>query len=76
MVKGTCTPFFKKGDKKQPENYHSGSITSVVCKTMESLVRDQLIAHMERNKLFSKHPIRLRSGRSCAMQLLCVLEDL
>ena len=30
---------------------------------------------MENNKLFSAHQFGLRSGRSCAMQLLRVLED-
>ena len=35
------SPIFKKGDKKQPENYRPVSLTCVVCKTMESLVRDK-----------------------------------
>ena len=41
------SPIFKKGDKKQPENYRPVSLTCVVCKTMESLVRDNLMSHME-----------------------------
>lgn len=69
------SPIFKKGDKKQSENWRPVSLTCVVCKSMESLVRDKLISHMENNKLFSAHQFGLRSGCSCAMQLLCVLED-
>ena len=37
------SPIFKKGDKKQPENYRPVSLTCVVCKTMEFLVRDKLM---------------------------------
>ena len=46
------SPIFKKGDKKQSENYRPVSLTCVVCKTMESLVRDKLMSHIESNRLF------------------------
>ena len=42
---------------------------------MEYLVRNKLMSHMERNRLFSEHQFGFRSGHSCATQLLCVLED-
>ena len=73
MEKGSRVAF--KGDKKQPDNYRPVSFTCVVCKTMESLVRDKLMSHMERNKLFSEHQFWFRSVHSCATQLLRVLED-
>ena len=34
------SPIFKKGDKKQAENYRPASLTYVECKVLESLVRD------------------------------------
>ena len=68
------SPIFKKGDKKQAENYRPVSLTCVVCKVMESIVRDKLMLHMESNNLLSKDQFGFRSGYSCVTQLLHVLE--
>ena len=35
------TPLFKKGSRNKPENYRPVSLTSVVCKLLETLIRDQ-----------------------------------
>ena len=43
------TPFFKKSKKSSPSNYRPVSLTSVICKLMESLVRDHIVKHMNRN---------------------------
>ena len=75
MEKSACITYFQEGIKKRPENYRPVSLTCVVCKTMESLVRDKLMSHMESNRFFSEHQFGFRSGHSCATQLLCVLED-
>jgi hypothetical protein len=40
------TPLFKKGDKSCPGNYRPVSLTSVVYKVMESVVRDMIIDHL------------------------------
>ena len=69
------SPIFKKGDKKQAENYRPVSLTCVVCKVMESIVRDKLMLHMESNNLFSKDQFGFRSGYFCVTQLLHVLEE-
>ena len=44
---------YKKGDKSDPGNYRPVSLTSVVCKLMERLVRNEIVDQMTRNKLFS-----------------------
>ena len=49
------TPIFKKGKKSSPGNYRPVSLTSVICKSMESLVRDHIIKHMNSNGLFTKY---------------------
>jgi hypothetical protein len=43
---------FKKGDKTEPGNYRPVSLTSVIYKTMEKLVREAIVKHMSANKLF------------------------
>ena len=68
-------PLFKKGDKSSPGNYRPVSLTSIVCKVFESLVRDQLNKHLIENGLLSKHQYGFTAGRSCTTQLLSTLYD-
>ena len=40
------TPLFKKGgEKANPSNYRPVSLTSIVCKVMEGIVRDKVMQH-------------------------------
>ena len=40
------TPIFKKGSKTEPGNYRPVSLTSVVCRVMESLLQDSIVSHL------------------------------
>lgn len=68
-------PLFKKGEKMKPGNYRPVSLTSIVCKIFEGLIRDDLNAHFTDNKLLSVHQYGFTSGRSCCTQLLTTLKD-
>ena len=68
------TPIYKKGSKISPGNYRPVSLTSVVGKIMESLIRDQLVEHMMTNNLFCDAQHGFVPGRSCMTQLLISLE--
>ena len=68
------TPIFKKGKKSAPGNYRPVSLTSVTCKVMESIIRDQLIGHFTRNALFTDCQHGFMNGRSCSTNLLAVLD--
>ena len=68
------TAIYKKGNKKVAGNYRPISLTSIVCKLMETLVREEIIEHMKRNKLFSKKQFGFLSGRSTVLRLLQVLD--
>ena len=37
------TPLFKKGPRNKPENYRPVSLTSVVCKLLETLIRHHMV---------------------------------
>ena len=39
---------FKKGKKVLPQNYRPVSLTCIICKTMESIIRDSVIEHMKK----------------------------
>ena len=65
---------FKKGDKAKAQNYRPVSLTSIICKTIEKIIRSRIIAHMNSNSLFSKKQYGFISGRSTSLQLLEVLD--
>ena len=64
---------YKKGKKTVPQNYRPVSLTCILCKIMESIIRDHVIDHMTTNKLFSNKQFGFISGRSTTLQLLHVL---
>ena len=68
------TPLQKKGPKTSTKNYRPISLTSVVSKLMEKIVRDKIMSHMEENGLFTKHQHGFRKGYSCVTQLIDVCE--
>jgi hypothetical protein len=51
---------FKKGNKSQAKNYRPVSLTSVVCKITEKLIRLYIINHMKANNTDSKKGYQLR----------------
>ena len=68
------TAIHKKGDKSLPGNYRPISMTSIICKIMESLVRDQLVEHMERNNKFSVSQHGFVPLGDCSTNLLVCVE--
>ncbi len=72
---GNITALFKKGEITNPGNYRPVSLTSVICKLMEKLVRAEIVDHMDRNKLFSSKQFGFLSGRSTTIQLLKVMDE-
>jgi len=68
------TPLFKKVKGCQVENYHPVSLTSQICKVVESLLRDELVYHLEKHNLINNSQYGFRKGYSCATNLLTFLE--
>jgi hypothetical protein len=68
------SPIFKKGDRKQPGNYRPVSLTSVICKAMESIIRQHVLEYLLGNNLLTDCQHGFTSGRSCSTQLLAVLD--
>ena len=67
-------PIFKKGSKKEPGNYRPVSLTSIVCKIMESLLRDGIVDHLKKNSLINNSQHGFMSSKSCQTNLLEFLE--
>lgn len=64
------TPIYKKGPKSIAENYRPISLTSVVCKLMESFIKYTIMNHLRNEKLMSPKQFGFISGRSTTTQLL------
>ena len=65
---------YKKGNKSDPGNYRPVSLTSIVCKLLESFIRDEIMKHMKTNNLFSDKQFGFITGRSTMLQLLKVMD--
>ena len=70
------TPIFKKGSKLKPDNYRPVSLTSVICKVMESLIRDDIMQHLSINNLIFSSQHGFMARKSCLTNLLEYLETL
>ena len=72
--KANVTPIYKnKGTKSQPCNYRPVSLTSHISKTMESIIRDEIIRHLKK-KLIKPSQHGFWKGRSCLTNLLVYLD--
>ena len=74
-LKACITAIHKKGAKNLFENYRPISITSIVCKLMESIIRDNVLDHMVNNNLLSKNQHGFVPLRNCMTNLLLCMED-
>ena len=63
------TPIYKKGAKSTAGNYRPVSLTSVVCKVTESIIRDQVMKHLVNNELLTSSQHGFVAGKSCTTQL-------
>ena len=70
------TPIFKKGDKSDPGNYRPISLTSQICKVLESIIRDNIVDHLNKHTLLLKSQHGFTKGKSCLTNLLLFLEDI
>ena len=68
------TPLYKKGSRTEVINYRPVSLTSIVCKLMESIIRDNIVTHFKINTLFTNRQFGFIKGRSTTLQLLQILD--
>ena len=61
---------YKKGSKSASQNYRPVSLTSVICKLMESIIKDEIIKLFNISKLKNGSQHGFTKGRSCLTNLL------
>ena len=64
------SPIFKKGSKLEPANYRPVSLTSVVCKTIESIIKDRIMAYLLDNDLKAHEQHGFVPKKACNTNLL------
>ena len=73
--KANISALHKKGRKNDVSNYRPISITCILSKLFESIIRDSLMKYFMNNKLFSEKQFGFLPGRSTSLQLLNILDD-
>ena len=68
--RANITPIFKKGSKAAVGNYRPVSLTSVICKIMESIIKDSILSHIIKNKIINETQHGFMPGKSCLTNLL------
>ena len=58
-------PFFKKGSRSKAGNYRPISLTSVIGKVLERIIRDQVTEHLDLHSLIFDTQHGFRKGKSC-----------
>ena len=66
---------FKKGSRNIAENYRPISLTSIVCKLMESIVKEYSMSYLTTNNLLSKYQYGFMKNRFTPTQLLSFLDN-
>lgn len=64
------TPIFKKGSKCEAGNYRPISLTSVVIKIFERIIKDKVVSFLDRHQLIINTQHGFRNNRSCLTNLL------
>ena len=68
------TPLFKKGDKLERSNYRPVSLTSTVCKVLESIIRDKIMKYLKLKRLITLSQHGFVPNKACVTNLLKTLD--
>ncbi len=69
-------PVYKGGDKATPANYRPISLTPIMMKIFERVVRTHIVRFLTDNNHFNSTQHGFREGRSCLSALLSVYDDM
>ena len=71
----SVSPIFKKGARNIAVNYRPISLTSIVCKILESIIKEHILSHLINENLITKNQYGFIPGRSTTTQLLHYLNS-
>jgi len=68
------TPIYKKGSRNCVKNFRPVSLTSVPCKVLESIIKEQIVEHLNAENLINDNQHGFVKGKSCLSNLLEALD--
>ena len=69
-------PLFKKGSRNKSVYHRPVSLTSVICKLLETIIRDHMMDFLIKHKLINPSQHGFLKARSCLTNLLCFFEEI
>ena len=75
-LKANVVPAFKKGDRIKAENYRPISLTSVLCKLLEHIIRSNIMTHFDTHNILSDTRHGFRKHTSTETQIIGTIHDL
>ena len=69
-------PLLKKGSRNKSVNYRPVSLTSVLCKVLETIIRDHMMDFLIKHKLIIPSQHGFLKARSCLTNLICFVEEI
>ena len=68
-------PLLKKGLRNKSVDYRPVSLTSVICKLLETIIRDHIMDFFIKHKLINPSQHGFLKSKSCLTNLLCFFEE-
>ena len=65
----------KGGNETELKNYRPVSLTSILCKCMEKIIREHICKHLHEQSLLNSAQHGFMKNRSCLTNLLCYLDE-
>ena len=69
------SPIHKKGSRSTAENYRPISLTSAICRVLETILKNIIIEYIYQKNLIAEHQHGFLPGRTTTTQLLNALND-
>ena len=69
-------PSFKKGSRNKSVNYRPVSLTSVICKLLESIIRDHIMDFLIKHTLINPSQHGFLKSKSCLTNVLFFFEEI
>ena len=73
---GIISALFKDGDRHESSNYRPITLTPILCRTLERIIKKEIMKHIEENNILYKDQHGFVNRRSCLSNLLSTLEDI